>query len=242
MILTWLTQGGYLVEAGGQRLVIDPYLSEAALAKGCTRVRPPPLSAAALRPDWLLCTHDHVDHWDPLGAPELLRLHPACRLLAPRSVRPLAEAAGCDAARILPLDAGAERRCGPFRLQALPTLHSDPSAVGVLLEVDGLRCLFTADTEYATAWAKDLAARSAAFCAGAPLDLLLVCINGRLGNMAWTEALALAERLRPRCAIPNHYDLFAENLADPAPFCAACVHLGIPARTLDAGIPWSPTP
>lgn len=238
MRVTWLTQGGYLVEAGSQRLAIDPYISEAAAAMGCTRVRPAPLSAEQLAPDWLICTHSHVDHWDPVGAPEILHRHPRCRLLAPASVRPLALAAGIAAERILPFDVGTSQEAGAFRLFALPAVHSDHDAVGVLLTADGLSAYHSADTEYTTALAKDLEQRIAA--AVPRLDVAYVCINGRFGNQTWQEAALVCERLRPRLAVPNHYDLFAENLADPAPFLARCRSLGQAARTLEAGVPWDP--
>lgn len=235
MRLTWLTQGGYLVEAGGQRLAIDPYLSEAAATFGCTRMRPAPLSAEALAPDWLICTHSHVDHWDPIGAPEVLRRHPRCRLLAPRSVRPLALAAGVAAERILPFDVGDTPQAGAFRPLALPAVHSDHDAVGVLLQAEGLTTYHSADTEYTTALAKDLEKRISAVTPR--LDAALVCINGRLGNQTWQEAALVCERLRPRLAVPNHYDLFAENLADPEPFLARCRQLGLTANAWASGIP-----
>jgi L-ascorbate metabolism protein UlaG (beta-lactamase superfamily) len=236
--LTWLSQSGYLIEHAGHRLVIDPYLSDAATAKGATRVVPAPLDAAALAPDALIATHNHVDHWDPIGAPEILRTHPHALLLAPASVRPLALAAGLTPDRLRPLDVGETITTGPFTLTALPTLHSDPRGVGLLIRVADLTIYHSGDTEYTTALAKDLAARLATL---APrLDLALLCINGRLGNMTWLEAALLAETLRPRLTVPNHYDLFAENQADPAPFLARCALLGLPARTLAVGQPFTP--
>jgi L-ascorbate metabolism protein UlaG (beta-lactamase superfamily) len=231
--LTWLSQSGYLIEHDGHRLVIDPYLSDAATAKGATRVVASPLDAATLAPDALIATHNHVDHWDPIGAPEILRLHPRARLFAPASVRPLARAADVSADRIEALDLGETVSTGPFTITALPTLHSDPRGVGLLIRVADLTIYHSGDTEYTTALAKDLAARLAAL---APrLDLALLCINGRLGNMTWREAALLAETLRPRLTVPNHYDLFAENQADPAPFLERCALLGLPARTLGVG-------
>lgn len=235
MILTWLTQSGYLIEHAGARLVIDPYLSEAAVAKGVTRAVPAPLPAETLAPDWFACTHAHIDHWDPIGAPQILRLHPRCRLLAPASVRPLARAADIEENRLLPLDVGETQIVGPFRLTALPTLHSDAAGVGLLIQTATAAIYHAGDTEYTTALARDLVAR----LDGVPLDAALLCINGRLGNMTWPEAALLAERLRPRLAIPNHYDLFVENQQDPQPFLDRCAQLGLAARTLTAGAPFS---
>lgn len=234
--ITWLSQSGYLLECGSSRLVIDPYLSEAAAAKGVTRVVAAPVGAAALAPDFLVITHDHVDHWDPVGAPEIMRTHPHCLLLAPASVRRLAAAAGIPSERIRALDEGRTCVAGPFQLAALPTLHSDPRGVGLLLRAGELTVYHSGDTEYTTALAREITRRIEGLAA--PLDVALLCVNGRLGNMTWREAALLAEALRPRLSIPNHYDLFAENRADPAPFLERCTLLGLPARLLQVGQPF----
>ena len=156
MQLTWLSQSGYLLAHDAARLVVDPYLSDAATAKGATRVVAAPLDAAALAPDLLVITHNHVDHWDPVGAPEILRTHPRCRLLGPASVRPLARASGVSDDRIRSLDVGETVTTGPFTVTALPTLHSDPRGVGLLIRVGELTIYHSGDTEYTTALAKDL--------------------------------------------------------------------------------------
>ena len=230
MKITWLTQSGYLIEHDGCRLVIDPYLSDAAVAKGANRRIPPPLDAATLAPDFLICTHNHVDHWDPIGAPEIISLHPKCKLIAPVSVRILALAAGFDATRMEALDVGEKITAGPFHITALPTLHSDPHGVGLLIEAGNRRIYHSGDTDYTTPLAKDLHDR-----VGQTPDLALICINGRLGNMTWQEAALLAERLQPRLTVPNHYDLFHENQQDPAPFIERCRLLGLDARAFVAG-------
>ena len=230
MKITWLTQSGYLIEHDGCRLVI-----ESVSQRGRRRERrdppvQPPLDAAALAPDFLLCTHNHVDHWDPIGAPEILSQHPECRLIGPVSVRILAHAAGFDAIRTASLDVGEKITAGPFRITGLPTLHSDPHGVGLLIEAGNRRIYHSGDTDYTTALAKDLQDR-----VGQSPDLALICINGRLGNMTWQEAALLAERLQPRLTVPNHYDLFHENQQDPAPFIERCCLLGLDARVFVAG-------
>lgn len=240
MKITWLTQGGYLFEYENVRLVVDPYLSDAAIAKGANRAVSAPFTAAQLSPDFLLCTHNHVDHWDPVGAPEILQAHPRCTLLAPASVRPLALSAGIAAARIRSFDVGESVTIGPFQITALPTLHSDPLGVGVYLHAGKCSLYLSGDTEYTTALTKDLATRLAKL---APrLDLALLCINGRLGNMTWREAALLAEQLGPALVVPNHYDLFLENQADPAPFLVRCQSLGLAAQTLTVGVPFTLRP
>ncbi|MEI6656613.1 MAG: MBL fold metallo-hydrolase, partial [Verrucomicrobiota bacterium] len=174
------------------------------------------------------------DHWDPVGAPEILTFHPACLLIAPSGVRPLAKAQGIGNDRIIALDVGSEMTAGPFRITALPTLHSDAAGIGLLVRAGGQSIYHSGDTEYTTALAKDLQKRL-----GAAPDLALLCINGHLGNMTWQEAALLAERLQPKLCIPNHYDLFLENQQDPAPFMERCNLLGLAVRTLVPGVPFT---
>ena len=47
------------------------------------------------------------------------------------------------------------------------------------------------------------------------IDLMIICINGRLGNMNVDEAVRLTEILAPRLGIPTHYGMFESNTEDP---------------------------
>ncbi|MBQ7679769.1 MAG: hypothetical protein IJT34_07965 [Butyrivibrio sp.] len=60
-----------------------------------------------------------------------------------------------------------------------------------------------------------------------PIDLELLPINGRdavryrrncIGNMTWQEAADLAGEVAPGLVIPGHWDMFADNSADPQAF------------------------
>ena len=47
------------------------------------------------------------------------------------------------------------------------------------------------------------------------IDLMFICINGRLGNMNVDEAVRLTECIAPRVGIPTHYGMFESNTEDP---------------------------
>jgi len=47
------------------------------------------------------------------------------------------------------------------------------------------------------------------------LEILLVCINGKWGNLDVGEAVSLTNAVKPRLAIPNHYDMMTPNREDP---------------------------
>ena len=87
MNLTWLGQGGFLLESNGRRLVIDPYLSDSlAKSHGTFRMIPPPMAIDETVPDVVFVTHDHLDHFDPETMGPLFKTFPKCRLVGPESV------------------------------------------------------------------------------------------------------------------------------------------------------------
>jgi L-ascorbate metabolism protein UlaG (beta-lactamase superfamily) len=50
------------------------------------------------------------------------------------------------------------------------------------------------------------------------VDVLCVCINGRLGNMTYQEAARLADELGARTVVPMHYGVMPHNTIDPQLF------------------------
>ncbi len=60
--LTWLGHGTWLIETGGQRLILDPFLNDSPTA---------PISADEVQVDYVLISHGHFDHI--ADAPSILR-------------------------------------------------------------------------------------------------------------------------------------------------------------------------
>jgi len=227
MRITWIAQGGFMFDEGPVRLVVDPYLSDACKSE---RLVPAPLSVEQLAPSAVFCTHDHTDHLDPIAVPRIAERYPQCRLMGPESVAGKMAELGISEARIESVEVGQRVEIEPLTLTAMPAHHTDPHAVGLLVRGAG-RCVYVSgDTEYAETLAEDVAS-----LAKVRLDAMLVCINGRLGNMNAEYAARVAAALRPRVAIPMHYGLFASNTADPQPFVDACAAAGIHATTLEVG-------
>ncbi len=52
-------------------------------------------------------------------------------------------------------------------------------------------------------------------------DVLISCINGGFNNLSAWEAAQLVSVVKPKVAIPCHYDMFPDNCADPSQFRAA---------------------
>ncbi len=233
MQITWLGQGGFIVETEGLRLLIDPYLSDIVEQKeGLTRLIQPPLTMEELKPDAFVCTHNHMDHFDPIAGPEILKAYPTCPLVGPDSVRTKAVDCGADESRFTLLDEQTPWSMGKVTIVGTPADHSDKQAIGLLIKAEGKAVYISGDTLYSDTLGEQVKA-----AAGTDIDIALICINGRLGNMNLEEAVEVMKVIRPGKAIPMHYGLFAENTADPKPFVAACKAEGIDSIELVAGTP-----
>lgn len=231
MKITWLGQGGYIVEHAGQRLVIDPYLSDSVTRlQGLHRLAPPAVTIGNLRPDIVFITHDHLDHFDPETLQPLMELYPACLLLGPQSVISHGLKLGLAEQRLVPVHIGEATRLSGFVLTPTPAKHSDACAVGLLLEADGKLVYFSGDTLYYPGLGDQVCALT-----GRQLNAAFVCMNGRLNNMNAKEAAELVAQLKPGVAVPMHYGMFAENTADPHDFVDACNARGLSALVLEIG-------
>lgn len=197
------------------------------LAGKVTRLVPFPLTLKELNPHAMVCTHDHGDHLDPQTVEMIKHAYPRCVFAGPERAHRHLGALGVPGPHLLEI--GKQVGFGPFLLTPTYALHSDPTAVGLLLAVAGSKIYLTADTEFDERLFSPEAEEA---------DAVLICINGRLGNMNWREAVETIRRLRPAKAFPMHYGLFAENTEDPAPFIAACQDIGIASFEMPLGKPF----
>lgn len=203
LTIRWIGQGGYLLSDGKTRICIDPYLSDVVnRVAGRGRMVDPPFSPDALEADAVICTHNHLDHVDIDAIP--LMKKDGMRFLAPLDAKETL--LSCGVTDYLPFDEGASYRVGDFRLNAVFADHSVP-AVGVIVRHGELCLYFSGDTEYN----ERLLALSAE-----KIDVMVICINGRLGNMNVEDAVKLTEHLAPKVGIPTHYGMFESNTEDPA--------------------------
>jgi L-ascorbate 6-phosphate lactonase len=223
--LWWLGQSGYVLKTpGGLVAAIDPYLTDGASDGGHHERRfPPPIAPADLRCDIIFCTHDHPDHTDPATLLPALDRSGATIVAPPTSCARLA-GHGVPADRRRTLRVGDAVEHGDLRVVAAPAFHGEsgpperrprrpvPDPIGLLITCGPVRCYHTGDTLYDEGLLAVAAFRP---------RTLLVCINGRGGNMNADEAARLAAELDVAVAIPMHYGTIAVNDADPQTFVEA---------------------
>jgi len=211
--LWFLGQAGYLIRAGGITAVIDPYLSDsvAKVSPEASRLIPVPIPPQELQVDLFLVTHDHLDHLDPETiAP--YRFKDKTIFVAPsRACRKLV-ALGVPESRIVRVDRGGQATIRDVTIQGIYALPTEPAVAdttGYRLQFLNGRSLYHSSD---TGPAEELFSR-------APnAEVLVVCINGKWGNLNIAQAVHLAQAVRPKVAIPNHYDMMAGNQEDPGEF------------------------
>ncbi len=208
----WLSGTGFVFKtSAGTQLYIDPYFSNCvAQIFGIDRAVSPPIPVEEAEPDLVIATHWHEDHLDPEGLP-LLAERSATHFLCPPSARSRLLGWRVPGDRVTAISEGQTHTFRDVTITAVPARHlagiagwEVPDAIGLLIEVDGLRIYHTGDTEY------DLRLRALAYDKERPIDVMLTVINGVGGNMNAYEAALLAWQIRPNVAIPMHHILWKD--------------------------------
>lgn len=205
MKVTWLGQAGLLFEtADGHTVMVDPYLSDSVEKIEPHNRRRVPVEERffEVKPDVIVLTHNHLDHTDPETLAHYLTDHSRVTVLAPANAwKTVRERFNGVSNNFVLFNRGTEwSECG-VRFTAVAAEHSDPTAVGVLLEAEG-RCWYvTGDTLYNRALFADLPSR---------VDYVFLPVNGRGNNMNMTDACRFCEQIGAT-AVPLHCGLFDET-------------------------------
>jgi len=232
--LYWLGQAGFVFRtAAGQRIFLDPYLSDACeRLYGFKRLSLPAILAEEVEADWVILTHEHADHLDPDAIPEIARRNPACCFAGPIGCIDGLEQASVTADRRVVLEPNQRYDLGDLVVHSVPADHGDlsPSALALVLDFGGVRVMATGDSSWRPKLFKPLY--------DLKLDVALPVINGVFGNMNHIDAAMLVAEAKPRLAIPCHFWTFAEQGAgDPGGFINDCARLcpQVEARLLKPG-------
>jgi L-ascorbate 6-phosphate lactonase len=225
--LTWLGQAGFLVEAEGVRILIDPFLSE----YEARLYPPPPVEEVARDIDWLLVTHEHIDHLDADLLPILVRRCPSVRLVLPEPIVPQVDGLIAPE-QVVAVQPGSRVDLGSgLRLDVVPAFHgidvedayTDGSQIDGLVRFVGY---VVRGPKLSIYHAGDTIVRDELVAAfdGATVDVALLPVNGRdyfreqeglVGNMDAREAVRFATRIGARILVPMHWDMFRGNTVRP---------------------------
>ncbi|MDB5322292.1 MAG: hypothetical protein JWN40_3923 [Phycisphaerales bacterium] len=263
--LWWLGQSGFLLQYRGQHLLFDPYLSNSLTRKyeGSDKphVRRSERVVAPERLDFvdvITSTHNHTDHLDAdtlvpmiraiqarvdrvLGASNADELFPTI-VLAEANQPFAAERLAHASPLYQSMNAWDRAEHRPFSFTAVPAAHDQLTLdeqgrnvyLGFVVKVGPCVVYHSGDTVVYDGMAESLRPFS--------IDVALLPINGKVGNMSGRDAARLAKDIGARVVIPCHYDMFEFNTADPADeFIPECERIGQAYRVLQQGERFSST-
>lgn len=221
MRLTYFGHSAFLLEIAGQRLLFDPYL----------RHNPHgPIDPAKVPCDFVLCSHAHSDHLgDTL---ELSRLH-GTKIVA---CYELAEHLAAQGAATIDLMPGGGVNLPWGRIEMTPAIHSSALELGDgKNQPMGVAAGFVVRAEGKSLYhAGDTALFSDMRLIGRHgLDVALLPI-GDFYTMGPADAVEALQFLRPRLAIPMHYNSNEKIRVDPHAFATAAGRTGHAVRVMSA--------
>lgn len=220
-----LGQTGLKIGLGSICVLVDPYLSNSVQeldSADLVRLVPIAYQPSSLNyVDWVLITHEHMDHCDPHTIPALAEASPQARFMAPEPVRRQLRDWGIAEERIYAakstwIDLGCK-----LKVKAVPAAHprillgqdGQPKAVGYLLEHDEKRVWVAGDTSVCDELIHQLRDHGPIHAALLPVneDNFFRRRRGIVGNMSVREAFGLAAELEIEQVVPVHWDLFEIN-------------------------------
>lgn len=213
MKVTWLTQAGLLFENGKTTVLVDPYLSdsvEKTLEPQKKRRMAIDASYFDKKPDIILITHDHLDHLDLETLAHYLDTDRRVTVLAPEAAWHKLEAYGHGHNYVLmnPHTVWSERNLTFYSVRAA---HSDPSAVGFIIDDGNATYYISGDTLYNYDVIDEVLE-----LVEDGVDYAFLPINGEGNNMNASDAADFAYEIGAKHAVPVHYGLF--DTVDPRSF------------------------
>ncbi len=194
---TWLGQAGVLLDCGGAKLLVDPYFSDSAAEIACPRKMPVDPMVWDIKPDLLLITHEHIDHYDPETVPHFVNENTSMTVLSPFSVRSklLSYPGKHNLVQVVP---GVVWTHGDVTITTVGAVHSDPYAVGFIVEYEGESVYLTGDTLFCPPLLDEISV---------DVDYVVLPVNGKGNNMNADDAAKFADYLDAKCAIPVHFGM-----------------------------------
>ena len=200
MKITWMGQAGLLFESEKATIMVDPYLSDCVKKIEPKNYRRVPVDESFfnIKPDIIVCTHNHLDHVDTETIPRFLNNGGNISVLAPKNAWTSLRKFGGEHNYIW-FNRHTTVTLNGIEFTAVKAEHSDETAVGFLLN-DGEKIYYsTGDTLYNSEIFDDL-----------PKNIFAVFlpVNGVGNNMNFADAKRFCEIINPKAAVPMHCGLF----------------------------------
>lgn len=225
----WLGQSGFVIRDHDYCIVTDPYLSTTLedLTKDFgpemkhIRMTPIPVNPWDLHcVDYVICSHDHGDHYDRASVEGILEGSPNCKVIGPPAVIAACLKDSISKERLISVGTEDEYTLGGLKITAMKAKHnnfdySDEYGfpyVGYFIRL-GSTCIYHAGDTILFDGIRELISKE-------NVDIGLIPINGyddqrvKAGfqsNFKYSEAADLAMDTGIKMMIPCHYDMFTAN-------------------------------
>jgi L-ascorbate 6-phosphate lactonase len=233
----WLGQAMVALRGARANVLIDPFLSPHP-----DRLVPPPFEPREVGGlGAILCTHEHVDHFDAEALPELAEASSDAVIVVPEPMVDAVVALGIDPSRVVGAQPGRSIELEGLAIHPVPACHGvEPGDaytfgrelsnglfryLGYVVDLGGVRVYHAGDTIPFDGLEEQLRELV--------IDVALLPINGRdaereaqgiVGNMDAREAAYVAEAAGADVVIPIHFDMFEANLGDPVALLGVVLH------------------
>lgn len=202
MKVIWLGQAGLLFENEHIKIMIDPYLSDSVKNINPNNFRRVPVleTVFEIKPDVMIFTHNHPDHYDTETAEKFINKESGVLVLAPGSVWKEVRKFGGNN-NFVQFNRHTVWSEKGITFTAVKAEHSDLTPIGVIIDDGGTKYYITGDTLYNEEIFNDI-----------PEDIYAVFlpVNGVGNNMNMLDAKRFCDRIKPRFAIPLHCGMFDE--------------------------------
>jgi len=221
--VTFLGHSCVMVEGGGKKILIDPFLTDNPQAS---------TSADEIACDFIVVTHAHGDH---VGDTVAIAKRTGAMVITNFEIHNYCVAQGVQSAHPLHIGGAYDFPFGRAKLtiahhgSSFPDGSYGGNPAGVLLTVEGKIIYHTGDT----ALTHDMK-----LYGDEGVDLAFVPIGGNF-TMDIPDAVRAVEFIRPKCVIPIHYSTFDIINADPQEFKSAVSGSGVECVILPPGESWA---
>jgi L-ascorbate metabolism protein UlaG (beta-lactamase superfamily) len=247
--VSWLGQSGFIVRTHETTVLIDPFLAPYDGREYESSLSP----ADSTGVDLVLCSHEHLDHFDAESAPAIAKASPQAVFVVPTPIVDMVTEVGIPPERVVGLQPADPIELAGLRIRAVAAMHGVTMEdaygfgehlsggafrfLGYVVDANDVRLYHAGDTIHYPGLEETL--RDLA------IDVAMLPINGRdaereargiVGNLSEREAAWLASAIGAGTVIPMHYDLFARNRGYPEWFIESVSrdhpgpHVVVPAR------------
>ena len=200
MKITFLGQAGLLFEKDNCKIMIDPYLSDSVKNINPQNYRRVPVDDRFLKmkPDILIFTHNHLDHYDPETVKHFITKQSSVTVLAPKSVWDEVRKIGGNSNYVL-FNRHTVWTENGISFSAVKAEHSDSASIGVIVDDGQKKYYITGDTLYNKEIFEDISD---------DIYALFLPVNGKGNNMNMTDAAQFARRVNAKKVVPLHIGMF----------------------------------